>query len=80
MRRRGFIVSGSEFSRRFVSASLRAMAVAEFLEKSPARMVKSLVFRPERRSPDLAKEPLLVDGANMMFGRGGSWPRRASGR
>lgn len=53
-------------------ASLRAMAVAEFLERSPARRVKSPVFTLERRLKDLAKEPLSVEGAKVMFGRGGS--------
>ncbi len=53
-------------------ASLRAMAVAEFLERSPARRVKSLVLSACRRSKDLAKEPLSVDGVKVMFGRGGS--------
>lgn len=81
MRRRGFRVDGSsEDSRWLAMASLRAIAVAEFLEKSPARSVKSPVFRQARRSLDLAKEPLLVEGAKIIFGRGGSWPRRMSGR
>ena len=53
-------------------ASPMAMAVAEFLEKSPAKIVKSPSFRLERRSLDLAKEPLLVEGAKTRFGSGGS--------
>ena len=44
-------------------AWVMAMQVAEFLEKSPARKVKSGVAKKLESSEELAKEPELVAGA-----------------
>lgn len=61
-------------------ASARAMAVAEFLENSPAQKMKSASMAALFRMVDLAKEPESVAGAKSMLGSGGSLERRASGR
>lgn len=44
-------------------ASVMAMQVAEFLERSPARKVKSGVVKKLVSSGEVAKEPELVAGA-----------------
>ena len=54
------------------TASARAIEVAEFLEKSPARTEKSEVLRMESSSADLAKEPESVLFTRFRLGRGGS--------
>lgn len=66
--------------RLLVMASLIAMAVEEFLERSPARMVKSSEIKALLSSGDLAKEPLLVEGVKLRLVIGGSCPRSASGK
>lgn len=64
----------------FLMASARAMAVAEFLEKSPARRAMSALLMAAFNSGDLSKEPVAVDLVKKMSGRGGSLVFRLSGR
>ena len=61
-------------------ASEMAIVVAEFLEKSPRRILKSVFLRESDRSGDLSKEPELVEGVKIAVSRGGSLVLRLSGR
>ena len=64
----------------FWRASVIAIAVAEFLEKSPARRVRSVSLMAAVSVADLANEPDSVLFAKLTLGRTGSLPCRASGR
>lgn len=63
-----------------LTVSIRAMVVAEFLEKSPINRLDAEFVHALRNSGDLAKEPESVLGVKVIFDRGGSEPRRLSGR
>ena len=67
----GFMVS--------LSALVKAMAVAEFFEKSPENRVKSASFIANFSSSDLSKLPDSVDGAKLTLGIGGIFECKASG-
>ena len=61
------------------NASAMAIQVAEFLEKSPNRILKSEFFKALSRISDLAKEPDSVELAKTKFGSGGSLFFKLSG-
>ena len=58
----------------------RAIAVAEFLEKSPINKLASAWLTKLLSVADFAKEPLSVAGSNSTFSNVGSFPRRLSGK
>lgn len=69
----------STFLVEFLIASEIAMAVAEFLERSPIKIEKSAASTYSVMALDLAKEPDSVLLKKLTPGIGGILPRRASG-
>lgn len=64
----------------FLTASARAMVVAEFLETSPERRTRSAEVAAVFNSGDLSKDPLGVLLVKEISGVGGSCFWSASGR
>ena len=59
---------------------LRAIAVSELRDKSPASSTPSLLSKADFSKADFANEPLVVEIANSTPGTFGNLPRRASRR
>ena len=86
------ILSDSERRRSIVSRVIRngevislmvsviAIVVAEFLEKSPMKILKSVFLIVSVRMLDFANEPVSVEGVKIILSSGGSLSLITSGR
>ena len=73
----GSVMLGSSLNR---AAFEKAMEVAEFLVRSPARSAKSALLIFSFRASDLSKEPETVDFVKETPGTGGIFERSTSGK
>lgn len=74
------LVTTKVFPTNDLVASASATSVSEFLEKSPAKRVKSEFAIAWVKRGDLAKEPESVLGRKSRFGKTGSFDLKELGR